>query len=437
MSNTGNIPIPEVFPPATTVNAQGHLVIGGCDTVDLARAYGTPLYIFDETGIRERCAEFKHEFGSRYPEVTVLYACKAFTCLAMLRLIAEEGLGLDVVSGGEIEYAHAADFPMQAISFPGNNKSAAELDLAILSGIGQIVVDNLPELEMLGRLAGSRTVDILLRLSPGIDPHTHRYNTTGTVDSKFGIPRPSWDQAVRTAQAAGSLNPLGFHFHIGSGLFETEPYLEAIDIVLDYAMEIRRKYDFETKFLSIGGGYGVKYHPEDNPPGVAAFAQAITSRLRERCAALDLPLPHLIVEPGRAIVAPYGVALYTIGTIKEIPGIRTYICIDGGMGDNIRYPLYGFTQEALLAGKASSPSAGNVTIAGRYCESGDILIPEANLPEVQAGDILAVAGSGAYAVPMSSNYNSNYRPAIVFVRDGEARLVRRRETFDDLASRDI
>lgn len=426
-----------VFPPSAEVNARGHLTVGGCDAVSLAEAYGTPFYVFDEAGIRARCAEFRQEFGSRYPDVSVIYACKAFTCLAMLQLIAEEGLGLDIVSGGEMEYARVAGFPMADISFAGNNKAPWELELALTLRIGHIVVDNLPELELLGNLTQGRRADILLRLSPGIDPHTHHSNTTGIVDSKFGLTRSTWDEAVRRAMEAGDLHPRGFHFHLGSGLFEAGPYLAAIDIVLDYAADIRHRFGFETQVLSIGGGYGIAYHPEDCPPSIADFAGAITSRLRQRCSDLGLPLPRLVIEPGRAIVAQYGMALYTIGVIKEIPGVRTYVSVDGGMGDNIRYPLYGFVQEALLANKASAPAMKKVTVSGKYCESGDILIPEITLPEMQSGDILAMAGSGAYAIPMASNYNGNYRPAVLFVKDGNARLVRIRETIEDLTARDI
>ncbi len=426
-----------VFPPSAAVNGHGRLTVSGCDCVSLAQTYGTPLYVFDEAAMRARCAEFRREFGSRYPEVSVIYACKAFTCLAMLQLVAEEGVGLDVVSGGEIEYARVAGFPMENISFAGNNKAPWELELALESCIGHIVVDNLPELRLLAGLAANRRADILLRLSPGIDPHTHKFNTTGTVDSKFGLTRSTWDEAVRLAVETPSLNPRGFHFHLGSGLFEFEPYLAAIDIVLDYTADVRRRFGFETQVLSIGGGYGVAYHPGDRPPSIADFAEAITTRLRQKCKDHNLPLPQLVIEPGRAIVAQYGIGLYTLGVIKEIPGVRTYVSVDGGMGDNIRYPLYGFAQEALLANKASSPNTKKVTISGKYCESGDVLIPEVDLPDPQAGDILAMAGSGAYAVPMASNYNGNYRPAVVFVKDGQARLVRVRETIEDLTARDI
>ena len=436
MDTTVNPAVLNVFPPATAVNAAGRLVIGGCDTLEIAREFGTPVYVFDEAAMRARCREFLAEFRARAPETAVLYACKAFTSLAMFRLVAEEGLGLDVVSGGEIECARAAGFPMDRISFAGNNKSAAELELAITAGIGTIVVDNVVELAMLREMARGRHVNILLRLTPGVDPNTHHYNTTGTADSKFGIPRPRWDRAVRAAVEAAELDLLGLHFHLGSGLYDATPYQEAIGVVMDYAAEAR-SLGLEVRTLSVGGGFAARYHLDEEPPSLAAYAAAIADALETVCARHGLPRPALIVEPGRSIVARYGVALYTIGVIKDVPGVRTYVNVDGGMGDNIRYPLYGYVQEAVIADRPAAPGTVTARVTGRYCESGDILIPEISLPEPRPGDILAVAGSGAYAVPMASNYNGNFRPAVVFVRDGRARLVRRRETIEDLTARDV
>jgi diaminopimelate decarboxylase len=439
MGTTAKLYVPRLalFPPTTEINRQDHLVIGGCDAVALAGEFGTPLYVYVEAGLRRQCREFRAEFEGRYPEVDVLYACKAFTSRAVLSLVMEEGLGLDVVSGGELEIARAAGFPMKKISFAGNNKSAAELELAIESGIGHLVVDNLPELEMLQEIVGGRRVNILLRLSPGVDPHAHAYNTTGTVDSKFGLTRATWDEAVAKALAAPGLDLRGLHFHIGSGIFEIEPYLKAIRVVLDYTAGIKRQYGFEARVLSTGGGYGVQYTLEAVPPSVAAYAAAITGEIKAECGRLGLALPRLVIEPGRAIVARAGIALYTVGVIKDIPGLRRYVSVDGGMGDNIRQPMYGARQEALLANRAAAEATTQVTISGRYCESGDILIKETCLPEPRAGDILAMAGSGAYAIPLQSNYNGNPRPAIVFVNEGKARLIRRRETVADLMRCDI
>jgi diaminopimelate decarboxylase len=426
-----------VFPKTAEVNRKDHLVIGGCDTVELAKEYGTPLYVFDETELRGRCREFKTEFGRRYPNTIVSYSPKAFIAKAMIKLVEEEGLDLDVVSGGELAFARTVNFPASRIHFAGNNKSAEELELAVKESIGHIVVDNLPELNMLIRIAGAKKVTILLRLNPGVDPHTHKYNTTGIADSKFGLPKADWDEAVRTALAAKNLNVNGLHFHIGSGLFEYEPYLKSIDAVLEYATVIKQKYGFQTKLLSIGGGFGAQYVVGAIPPPIADFAGAIIDRLTGRCRELKLDLPKLMIEPGRKIVATAGVAIYTVGVIKEILGIRKYVSVDGGMGDNIRQPMYGAVQEAIVANKATATDIKKVTICGKYCESGDVLIKEIELPELKAGDILAVAGSGAYCVPLQSNYNANLRPAIVFVKDDKARLVRRRETLEDLTRHDV
>jgi diaminopimelate decarboxylase len=355
----------------------------------------------------------------------------------MIKLVEEEGLDLDVVSGGELAFALAAGFPAKRIHFPCNNKSAEELEMAVQSNIGHIVVDNLPELNMLIKIAGRKKVNILLRLNPGIDPHTHQYNKTGIADSKFGLTRASWDEAVETALSAKNLNVDGLHFHIGSGIFEYEPYLSSLDMALEYAAAIKQKYGFQTRLLSIGGGFGAQYVVDATPPPISSFAEEIIKRFTTRCRELKLETPKLMIEPGRKIVAQAGVALYTVGVIKEIPGIRTYVSVDGGMGDNIRQPMYGAVQEALIANKPTAKDTATVTITGKYCEAGDVLIKEIKLPEVKAGDILAVAGSGAYCIPMSSNYNASFRPAIVFVRDGRARLIRRRETLADLLRRDL
>lgn len=422
----------DLFPSTAGINEKGHLEIGGYDCVALAEEFGTPLYVFDEAGIRDICREFKTEFGQRYTDTIVSYSAKAFSSPAMLRLVAQEGLDLDVVTGGELGLARHAGFPMDKIHFPGNNKSAEELEMAVGLGIGHIVVDNLHELDVLLKIVGDRKARILLRLSPGIDPHTHRYNTTGTVDSKFGFTRSTWDDAFATALAADNLVVDGIHFHLGSGIFEMEPYGKAMEVVLEYAADIKRRHNYEIRVLSVGGGYGVRYTLEDNPPSISAWAEYVTGQLTGLCRKLGLTPPQLIVEPGRAIVARSGVSLYRVGVIKNIPGIRCYVSVDGGMGDNIRQPMYGARQEALVANKATAGNTETVTISGKYCESGDILIQQIDLPAMTAGDTLAIAGSGAYCVPMQSNYNASFRPAIVFVKDGKARLVRRRETLEDL-----
>ena len=423
--------------PLTAEVENDHLIIGGCDSVALVEEFGTPLYVFDEFSLRHHCAEFKTEFGKRYPDTTVIYASKAFTCKAMLLLVKEEGLGLDVVSGGELGIARSVGFPMEKVYFHGNNKSAAELEMALQWGIGRIVVDNFHELNMLREIAGKRSNDILLRLSPGIDPHTHQYITTGTVDSKFGFTLSTWDEAVASAMSAPNLNLVGLHFHLGSLIFEIEPYQKAVEVVLEFVAAMRQKYGFELRELNIGGGFGIQYTLEATPPPISTFAELITTEIINRCRELKLPLPRLVIEPGRAIVGQAGVALYRVGAVKDIPGIRYYVSVDGGMGDNIRQALYGARHEAMVANRASAKEGGKVTIAGKFCESGDILIRDVSLPPVAAGDIIAVADCGAYCLPLSSNYNATYRPAVVLVREGKARLIRRRETLEDLTRCDL
>lgn len=434
---TQAVPKLALFPVTARTNEKGHLEIGGCDTVALAGEYGTPLYVFDESTIRGSCARFKTEFTDSYPETTVLYSTKAFTNKALLRIIEEEGLGLDVVSGGELAIADTTGFPMDRVYFPGNNKSAEELAMALRLGVHRIVVDNLHELNMLREIATGKHADILLRLTPGIDPHTHRYNTTGIADSKFGLPRSAWEDALVTALAAPELNTVGLHFHLGSGIFEMEPYRKSIEIVLEFAADMKKKHDFELRELDIGGGYGVQYVLEEEPPSIAEWAVFLAGCITDNCDRFGLTLPRLITEPGRAIVGRAGVALYRAGVVKDIPGIRRYVSVDGGMGDNIRHALYGARHEALVADRAEAAADETVTISGKFCEPGDVLIRDIILPTITTGDVIAVAGCGAYCLPTASNYNSSLRPAVIMVRDGSARLIRRRETLEDLTRCDV
>lgn len=426
-----------LFPETTRRNEKGHIEIGGCDTVALAEKFGTPLYVFDELTIRNQCAEFTTTFTSRYPQTTVLYSMKAFTNKALLRIIEEEGLGLDTVSGGELAIADMTGFPMDRVYFPGNNKSADELETALRLGVHRIVVDNLHELNMLREIASGRCVNILLRLTPGIDPHTHRYNTTGVADSKFGLPRSAWDEAVATAMTAPEINPVGLHFHLGSGIIEMEPFRKAIEIVIEFAAEMKEKHIFDLGELDIGGGFGIQYVTGEKPPSITDWARFLTECITEYCEKHDIPLPRLIVEPGRSIVGRAGVALYRAGVVKDIPGIRRYVSVDGGMGDNIRHALYGARHEAMLANKTGETTGETVTISGKFCETGDVLIRDIELPPITDGDIIAVADCGAYCLPTASNYNSSLRPAVVMVRDGSTRLIRRRETLEDLTRCDV
>jgi diaminopimelate decarboxylase len=428
-----------LFPLTAEVNKEGHLVIGGCDTVELAREFGTPLYLFDESSLRRKCTEFKEEFGQRYAGTTIIYACKAFINKALALIFKEEGLGLDVVSAGELGIAQSVGFPLDRVYFHGNNKSAEEIRQALEWRVGRIVVDNFHELRMLGEIAQELDAnpDVLLRLSPAVDPHTHQYIATGVIDTKFGFPLANGEEAVAQAMSVSSPNPVGLHFHIGSLITETEPYEEAIEVVLNFAAEMKSKYGFELGELNVGGGFAIQYTLDGAVPPISVYAEAIASKIVSKCRELGLARPRLIVEPGRSIVGQGGVALYTIGVIKDIPGVRCYVSVDGGMADNIRPALYGSKYEAVLANKVPEEGASRVTIAGRFCESGDILIRDFGLPPVSPGDIIAIPDCGAYCLPMASNYNASLKPAVVLVGEGKARLIRRRETLADLTRCDV
>lgn len=425
-----------LFPLTAEFNNQGHLCIGGCDIVDLAKEFGTPLYLFDESTLRHKCREFKDEFCKYYPDTLVIYAAKAFLNRALALIFKEEGLGLDVVSGGELSIAHSVDFPLDKVYFHGNNKTPEELNLALDWGVARIVVDNFYELELLNRLAKERGLsqNISLRLTPGVDPHTHQYTTTGTVESKFGFPLATGqaEEAVSQALSASNLNLLGFHFHLGSPVSEIQPYELAMEIVLRFAQEVGEKIGLNLSELNIGGGFAVPYTLHSKVPTLTDYARAITGKLNSLISGLGLNHPRLIIEPGRAIVGQAGVALYKVGAIKEIPGIKKYVCVDGGISDNIRPALYGAKYEALVANKALGAEKEMVTIAGKLCESGDILVRDITLASAHPGDIIAMPVCGAYAIPMSSHYNAMPRPAIVMVKEGRARLIRRRETYEDL-----
>ena len=430
-----------LFPLTKNVDSQGHLHIGGCDCVELAKKFGTPLYVFDEETLRSRCREFKSEFTRRYPNTLIIHAAKAFLNKAIAVILKEEGIGLDVVSGGELSLAQSVDFPGEKVHFNGNNKTADELKLALDCGIGRIVIDNFDEMELLNSLAGKMGVRqvVLLRLNPGVDPHTHRHTTTGILDSKFGFPLATGqaETAVAKAMAASNLELAGLHFHLGSPIPDTSPYQTAISLVFNFAMEMKDKHGFHLAEFSPGGGFAVRYTVDSQSTGIADYAEAITARMISLTTDLNLTRPKLIIEPGRAIVAQAGVALYTVGSIKEIPGVRRYVCVDGGMGDNIRPALYEARYEVLVANKVNDNESTRVTIAGKYCESGDILARDVSLAPVSPGDIIAMPVSGAYAIPMSSNYNMVPRPAIVMVKDGKARLIRKRESYKDLLRLDL
>ncbi|MDP2719449.1 MAG: diaminopimelate decarboxylase [Dehalococcoidia bacterium] len=435
--------MPECLPlfPVTARIEQGHLFIGGMDTVSLRSSFGTPLYVFDEVTLRQQCRDFVSEFRKRYENTGVVYACKAFINRALAGLLSEEGLGFDVVSGGELSIITSAAVDPANVYFHGNNKSEQELTEAINRKVGTVVVDNFFEMELLQSLAaknGARQ-KVLLRLTPGIDPHTHKFTTTGIVDSKFGfsLVEGKAEEAVKRACRSGNLNLEGLHFHLGSPIFETDPYGKAIDVALEFAARMAGLYDFSLGELSVGGGFAVSYETSRPAPEIHRYADAITGALKAGCRKWNLKEPRLVIEPGRAIVGRAGAALYTAGATKEIPGVRKYVSLDGGMGDNIRPALYGAKYQALVANKALETPTEKVSLAGKFCESGDILIQNIMLPELEAGDILAVPVAGAYCLSMSSNYNACLKPAVVMVKDGKARLIRRRESYEDLIRCDL
>ncbi|MGD9889862.1 MAG: diaminopimelate decarboxylase [Dehalococcoidia bacterium] len=430
------MPLQGVLPSTATVNERGHLAIGGCDTVELAREYGTPLYVFDEQLLRDQARAFVGSFTRHNPDTMVAYASKAYIGLAVLKVMQEEGLGLDVVSGGELAIALAAGFPPERIHLHGNNKTPQELREAVAAGIGRVVVDNFYEIEVLDRIAGEagRNQSVLLRLAPGIDPHTHAKISTGQIDTKFGFTIENGDaaEAVNRTLAANHLTLLGYHCHIGSQIFEIESYEQVADVMLGFAAAQRDRTGYIPTEFSPGGGFAVQYLADAPPPEPDAYAAIVVNAVSAARERYGLPPLRLFVEPGRSMVARAGVALYTVGSIKDIPGVRRYVSIDGGMADNIRPAMYDARYEAIIANRPQESPDATVTIAGKYCESGDILIRDIDLPELRSGDVLAVPASGAYAPAMASNYNGALRPAVVFVRDGAARLVRRRETYEDL-----
>ena len=418
------------------VNERGHLEIGGCDCVELAKEFGTPLYVFDELLIRENCRRYKKAFAQNYPaEAKVCYAGKAFLTLAMCRLVDEEGLWLDVASGGELFTALQAKFPPERIYMHGNFKTEDELKAAVRNKVGRVVVDCIEELERLNSIAASQNTvaEILLRLTPGVEAHTHEYIRTGQIDTKFGfhIENGIAFEGVKKALSLKNLKLRGFHSHIGSQIFETEPYRIAVEQMFSFAAMVRSETGFVMQELNLGGGLGIRYVPEDDPPSIESFVAAICDAVKETASRFGFELPSLAIEPGRSIVGEAGTTLYTIGVVKEIPKVRTYVSVDGGMSDNPRPALYGARYFAVVANKADRTPNKVVTVAGKHCES-DILIRDIALADPEPGNILAVFTTGAYHYSMASNYNRFPRPAVVFVKDGKAKLVVRRETYDDL-----
>lgn len=425
----------------STINAQGHLEIGGCDTTDLAQRFGTPLYIMDEALIRQRCREYIEAFRASGLKYQVAYASKAFCVMAMCRIAEEEGLSLDVVSDGELFTALQAGFPAERIHFHGNNKTPYEIEMALDAKIGCFVVDNFVELRLLNAIAGEKRMkpNVLLRITPGVEAHTHEYISTGQEDSKFGfdLGNGAAFEAVKEASELPNVKLLGIHSHIGSQIFEVDGFRLAVEKVTDFAVRVRGELGVTFSVLNVGGGFGIRYVEGDTPLPAAEYIKAIAEAVKERFGAAGYPLPEIWTEPGRSIVGDAGTTLYTVGTYKEIPGVRKYVAVDGGMTDNPRPALYDSQYEAMLANRANEAAEEVVSIAGKCCESGDMLIWDASLPAVRSGDLLAVACTGAYNYAMASNYNRIRRPAVVFVKDGQADVVVNRESYEDLIGNDL
>ncbi len=423
------------------INAHGHLEIGGCDTVELAKEYGTPLYVMDEASIRGMCRAYKAAFEARYPKNDISFAGKAFLNKAMARIVHQEGLGLDVASLGEMHTALSAGFPAEKILLHGNNKSRDELQTALDAGVGRIVVDNLYELRALISMAGEagKRQGILIRVAPGVDPHTHRLIRTGQEDTKFGFNIRSGDAAAAISEALSAPDAIklrGLHCHIGSQLLDSDTHVQAVEVMVRFMRETADSTGWMAEELDIGGGLGIRYLESQQPPTLDEFAEKITSALKACFEQYDIPTPLLLQEPGRSIVGEAGTTLYTVGAIKtvpipEAPGERVYVAIDGGMSDNPRPQLYQSKYEAMVANKAGEAKDKVVTIAGKHCET-DILLWDLPLGDVHPGDILAVQSTGAYNYAMASNYNRFRKPACVLVKDGEAHLISRRETLDDV-----
>lgn len=417
------------------------LLIAGIKASDLVKDYGTPLYVMDEQLLIDKCRGYINSFKVKEENNRVAFAGKAFLTMEMCKLINKEGLYLDVVSGGELYTAYKAGFPMDKIYFHGNNKTLDEIELGIKFGVGRFIVDNIWEMTKINEIAeiNNKKQDIYLRLTPGIEAHTHDYIKTGQIDSKFGF-APVGNiimDAVKKALSLDNINLVGLHCHIGSQIFETEPFKDAAEVMLKFINNIKQETGHYISELDLGGGFGIYYSEGDKPKKIENYCKVILERVDEVCNDLGIKKPILTIEPGRSIVANAGTTLYTIGSIKEIPGVRKYISVDGGMTDNIRPALYGARYEAIVANKALNPIDDKVTIAGKCCESGDILIQDIEIQKAESGDILAINSTGAYGFSMASGYNKISRPAVVFVRNSEARVVVKRQSYKDLIREEV
>ena len=427
----------QVLPPSAATTPEGHLAIGGCDVVQLAEEHGTPLVLYDEGALRDAARSYVEAFRAHAADAEVVYASKAFFAQAMLRLAREEGLSVDVASGGELFAALRAGFPPEKIVMHGNNKDAREVGELVDAAVGLVVLDSFDEIRLLDRIAGEKGVSqrVLVRVTPGIKPSTHSYISTGQLDSKFGFSLEGGlaAQAVKATRASGHLELAGLHCHLGSQLFEIGVYTEAAARLAGFAASVNG----ELPVMNMGGGLGVAYTHADDPPAIEQYAEVVMDGVRAEWGRVGLPMPRVMVEPGRSIVGRAGVTVYRVGTVKHIEEVRTYVAVDGGMSDLLRPMLYGAVYEPLLANRADEEAAGAFQIVGKHCESGDVLVQDAALPEVRVGDLVCLPATGAYGVSMASNYNGVTRPPVVFVDGGQARVVVRRESYEDIVARDL
>lgn len=426
-----------LFPITAETNKQGHLSIGGCSTIELANIYGTPLYIIDEKTFIQNSIEYINSLKNYYEDFLILYAAKAFTNTTIFKLANKLGLGFDIVSGGELYAALKANVNKKNIYLHGNNKSEDEINMAIDHDIGKVICDNFYELELLQNTLNKKKkkIDILIRLTPGIECHTHEYIKTGHLDSKFGFDLEQFTEVLDfLKRKGGNLQLKGIHAHIGSQIFELKPFSDTIEVLLDQFL-IAKKYNIELNEINIGGGIGIQYTKEDDPITIDEWAKITTQTIKTQCKKLELQLPRLICEPGRSLIGPSGITLYKTGSIKQVPNGRKYISVDGGMADNPRPITYQAKYTAAVANKMNEKDTELITIAGRYCETGDILIKDILLPKIVPGDIIAVLGTGAYNYSMSSNYNMVPRPACILVNEGKAEIIIERENNKDLISK--
>ena len=424
------------------VNEKGHLTIGGCDTVELAKKYGTPLYVLDENVIRSTCKAYIDSFKRHYDgKGLALYASKALSCKALCEIAKEENMGLDVVSGGELYTALKAGFPVENIHFHGNNKTYDEICFAVDSNIGKIVVDNLTELETLDKICGEKgkVQKISMRIKPGVDAHTHNFIRTGQIDSKFGFALETGEamNAVKEAIELKNVELCELHCHIGSQIFDIDPFVTAAEIMMDFIGAIKNETGHVITELNLGGGFGIKYTDNDNPTAYDNYMNSVSKAVHAKAEQYDLPVPFVYIEPGRSIVGEAGITLYTVGAVKTIPDVRTYVSIDGGMCDNIRYALYQSEYTVVTANKADKEADTVVTIAGKCCESGDLIQENTKIAKAEPGDTIAVLSTGAYNYSMASNYNRIPKPPIVLVNNGTDKLIVKRESYEDLIKNDL